>query len=114
MTALAILLAICSDFFLVIGHLFLKHAMNLSNRAPKPWPRLRRALMAGIALQAIWFFIWLGLLERWELSWLFPFAAIDPVLVVLGAWLFLHERISLQAWAGVIIIAGGIALVAGS
>jgi uncharacterized membrane protein len=61
-----------------------------------------------------WFFLWLGLLEEWDLSKVFPFEGLNPVLMVIGAWFFFRERMSRAAWVGVGLIAAGIALVSGS
>jgi len=107
MTTLAILLCLLCQLFLVTGQLLLKRGMNAS-------PIRLGNLAAGVALLAGWFFVWLGLLAKWDLSRLFPFEGLNPALVVLGAWLFLEERVPWTAWMGIALISVGVALVSSS
>src|SRR3569623_1501722 len=109
----AIAICILCQFCLVVGQLFLKRGM-----APATPSASGRGLVsglpslaAGIGLLSAWFFLWLGLLQRWELSQLFPFEGLNPALIVLGAWLFLRERVPLYAWVGIALISAGVALV---
>jgi drug/metabolite transporter (DMT)-like permease len=109
-TASAIIWCVVAQLFLVAGQLFFKHAMNekvASSRAQRA-----KRLAVGIVCQAVWFFLWLGLLEKWDLSRLFPFEGLNPLLLVLAAWLILHERLTLTTWLGVGLITGGLVLVA--
>lgn len=113
MTPLAITICIACQFLLVIGQLFLKHAMaGKPGAAPPPLGQTARNFALGIGCLTAWFFLWLGILERWELSNVFPFEGLNPALLVLAAWLFLKEHIPLQAWIGVSLICAGIVLVA--
>lgn len=107
MTGTAILLCLSCEVFLVIGQLLLKRGMSAS-------PVLVGSLAGGIAMLAAWFFLWLGLLSQWELSRLFPFEGLNPALVVLGAWLFLKERVPMMGWIGIALISVGVALVSAS
>ena len=38
----------------------------------------------------------------------------NPPLLLIGAWLFLKERIPLSAWLGILLISAGLVLVSGS
>ena len=114
MTPAAIAICIACQFLLVIGQLFLKHAMGGKGAASSP-PSGTRAvtnLRLGVGCLTLWFFLWLGVLERWELSHVFPFRKRNPALLVVAAWFFLKERVSLQAWIGVMLICVGIFIVA--
>jgi uncharacterized membrane protein len=111
-TAVAIILCIVCQLFLVIGQLFLKHAMNPKENSS--WRTTAVRLIPGIACMTIWFFLWLGLLEKLELSHIFPFEGLNPALMVLGAWFFFKERLSARAWSGIALITIGIVLVSGS
>jgi len=104
MTAIAILLSVLSQFLLVCGQVLLRRAM-------KATPVRVGILAGGIVLLTGWFFLWLGLLADWDLSRLFPFEGLNPVLVALGAWLFLKERLGLTGWIGIGLISLGVALV---
>ncbi|HEX8914240.1 MAG TPA: EamA family transporter, partial [Humisphaera sp.] len=111
MTPLAVLLALGCQVFNIVGQVLLKRAMD-----PKDPARVTRAARAatfagGIACLTAWFFVWLGLLADWELSKVFPFEGLNPTLVVLAAWLFLRERLSVTAWVGVGLVTAGVVLV---
>ena len=112
MKPLAIFLCVASQFFLVAGQLLFKHAMNEKN--PKPRPVMVRLLVLGIATQTMWFFLWLGLLQDWPLSKIFPFEGLNPVLIVLAASLLLKERLTVEGWIGIILISAGIGFVTSS
>ena len=58
------------------------------------------------------FFVWMLILRRSSLSLAFPLSSLVFVGVLLGSWLGLGEQISLLHWAGVLVIIGGIALLA--
>jgi uncharacterized membrane protein len=107
MSATAILLCVLCEIALIFGQLFLKRAMG--------GPAIRIGwLVGGIAFESIWFFLWLYLLARWDLSRIFPFEGLNPVLIAIGAMLFLKERLPLKAWIGIAMISVGIGLVSSS
>jgi uncharacterized membrane protein len=114
MTWVAITLCVLCQLLLVAGQLLLKHAMTRTSGQPTPWTRTVARLAPGIACMTAWFFLWLGLLEQWDLSKVFPFEGLNPVLLVIAAWMVFKERISRSAWIGVALIAAGIVLVSGS
>jgi uncharacterized membrane protein len=107
-------LCLASQLCLVTGHLLMKHAMNATNLSPVPWPKVIGRLALGIVVLAGWFFLWAGLLQKRDLSYLFPFEGISPVLIVLGASVFLKEKPTVKTWVGIGLISLGIALVAAS
>jgi uncharacterized membrane protein len=112
LTALAIVLCLVCQLFLLIGQLFLKRAMTPMADTPANPRLLAIRLIPGIACMTLWFFLWLGLLQSWELSRIFPFEGLNPALLVLAAWFFLKERVSVGAWIGIGLITVGIMLVA--
>ncbi len=114
MTISILLLCLASQFCLVTGQLLTKHAMNATNLSPTPWPRVIRRLSLGIIVLTGWFFIWAGLLQKKDLSYIFPFEGISPVLIVLGASAFLKEKPTAKSWIGIGLISLGVALVAAS
>ena len=111
MSALAITFCILCQFLLVIGQLFLKHAMNGVDLTPCPWRRVIWNFAAGVGALTLWFFLWVGLMQQSALSRIFPFEGLNPALLVLGAWIFLKERLPPVAWVGVLLICVGIGLV---
>ena len=68
-------------------------------------------VLIGIALQAIFFFTYLALLSRAEVSQLLPLTALDYVVVALLAQWLLGEVVTPARWAGIGLIAVGVALV---
>ena len=111
MTAAGLGLILLSQGCLVAGQLALKSGMNRSNDRPRPSGRIAALLGLGIALLTAWFLLWMGLLQRFDLSLLYPFQGLTPVLTVLASIVVLHERPTWQAGVGVVLITGGTALV---
>jgi uncharacterized membrane protein len=112
MTTLTLFLVLLAQVTLVAGQIFLKHGMNATNLAEKPVGRIAGNLAAGIGMLTLWFLVWLGLLQKLDLSFVYPFEGMSPVLLVIAAWLILKEKLSLRSWVGVLLIAIGTALVA--
>jgi drug/metabolite transporter (DMT)-like permease len=92
------------------GQLLFKHAMDDAHSRRKSV----LTLTGGIAVMGVGFFVWQGLLARFELSFLYPFEALDQLFVLPAAAFFLREKITAQLWVGVLLIVGGVLLVAAS
>jgi drug/metabolite transporter (DMT)-like permease len=69
-------------------------------------------LLAAIACVVAGTALWLAVLYRMDVSRAFPFLSLTTVLVMVSSRFFLREPVSLHRWAGVALIAAGIALVA--
>ncbi|MBK5536794.1 EamA family transporter [Pseudomonas sp. TH05] len=69
-------------------------------------------ILLAIACYIGAFFVWMLILRRSSLSLAFPLSSLVFVVVLLGSWLGLGEQISLLHWVGVLVIIGGIALLA--
>jgi undecaprenyl phosphate-alpha-L-ara4N flippase subunit ArnE len=104
-------LLIGCQVLLVVSQLFLKHAMNLAKLTPPP--RVQVALFGGlfIAAMTFWFLLWLGFLQVMPLSQVLPWEGLSPVLLVVGAAIFLRENVSRAAWLGIVLISAGVVLV---
>jgi drug/metabolite transporter (DMT)-like permease len=114
MTALTISLCLFCQVLVVAGNLLLKHAMAGIEDQQRSRLQTGLWLFAGIALFSLWFFLWLNLLGKYELSQLYAFEGIAPVFVMASAWLFLGEKVPLRGWIGVSLIGAGLMLVAGA
>ena len=108
-----VFLAVLCQLFLVVGQLLFKRAMR-DVTPPQSRGKTIRTLALGIFAMSLWFFVWVNLLEGENLSRIFPFEGLNPVLLVITAWLLLKERLSLNTAAGVLLICGGIFLASGS
>lgn len=114
MTGSILLLCLASQLCMVTGQLLTKHAMNATNLSPVPWATVIGRLGLGVVILAGWFFLWAGLMQKKDLSYIYPFEGISPVFIVLGAAIFLKEKPQARTWLGIALISIGIALVAAS
>lgn len=112
MNAVAFLCVLLTELCSTAGQLFFKHAMSQPDSAPRG--KFLGIFLSGIATKAVAFFLWLGLLSKFELSYLFPFEGVSPILIVIGAAIFLREKMTRSLWFGVLLISAGVALVSAS
>jgi drug/metabolite transporter (DMT)-like permease len=70
-----------------------------------PW------LLFGVLLQATFFFMYLMLLSRADVSKILPMTALDYIVVALLAQLVLAEVVTATRWAGIGLIVFGVFLV---
>jgi drug/metabolite transporter (DMT)-like permease len=111
MTLFAALLIFVTVSCFVAGQILLKHAMDITAR--ETYSRLHATCVfaAAIAAFAVNFFVNIGLLQRFDLSYFFPFQGLSVILIAgAGAWI-LKEKLSLRLTIGSIVIALGVALV---
>ena len=109
MTLLLFCLILFSGTCSVAGQIFFKHAMSGCVGSGKSHRAL--SLAAGVLAMTVGFFTWLTLLQRFNLSYLYPFEGLDNVILAFGAWLFLREKITRELWLGTILICFGTMLV---
>jgi undecaprenyl phosphate-alpha-L-ara4N flippase subunit ArnE len=109
MNPLYFLLLIVSNGSGVAGQVLFKRGMADSIQMAG-WQRASW-VGTGIAAKALSFFCWLALLARFELSYIYPFEALDPIFVALAAAIFLREKLNLRLLLGISIICAGIAIV---
>lgn len=114
MSTVLLLALIASQLCLVSGELLMKRAMDLTNATPIPWRRFIPRFLPAIACMSGWFFLWGGILQRADLSFVYPFEGLSPILVMLGAAIFLKEKLTLRTWIGIALISAGVALVSAS
>src|SRR3954447_19660507 len=95
------------------GNFFMKRGMPAQLTTPleyitvlfRPWVAL------GVALLILWTLSRMTLLSWADLSYVLPVTSIGYVLVAILGRVFLDEQISVQRWAGIALIVGGVALV---
>jgi uncharacterized membrane protein len=104
-------LLLFSQLLLVGSQIFLKHGVNLTKRQPTPWMTAVMHFSLWLGAMTLWFRLWLGFLETMPLSKVLPWEGIGPVLLLIGAALFLREKISRAAWLGMALISAGVFLV---
>jgi drug/metabolite transporter (DMT)-like permease len=99
----------------VFGNFFLKRGMPPALATPveyitvlfRPWVSM------GVVLLIVWMLSRMALLSWADLSYVLPVTSIGYVLVALAGKLLLHEQITTQRWAGILLIVAGVALVSG-
>ena len=111
MTTISLVLVLIALLAFVAGQLLLKKAMDAANlhgfRSIKfLWP-----LAAGISLLGAQFFLNLGLLQRYDLSFIYPFQGLSVIIISIAAAIVLREKLTLQLVAGSVLISAGIVLV---
>ena len=111
MNLVALVLILVALFTFVGGQIFVKHAMESTTHAQYQKPRVGRQLFAGILLMTISFFITLGLLERFDLSYLYPFQGLSSIIICLIAAVVLKEKLSAPLLIGAGLITAGVVLV---
>jgi len=95
----------------VAAQLILKKAMDFSathGNAQLLFPVARRV---GVALMTVSFSLTLGLLQRFDLSYLYPFQGLSVIFITILAAVVLKEKLSARLAIGALLITAGIVLV---
>ncbi len=111
MTSLSFVFILTSLVTFVAGQLFLKRAMESTTKSGGGHPRFGPLLGVGIFLMTISFFLTLGLLQRFDLSYLYPFQGLSVIIISFAAAIVLREKLTLQLTIGAALISAGIVLV---
>jgi drug/metabolite transporter (DMT)-like permease len=111
MTLLSLILILVSLITFVAGQLLLKRAMESTTEGGFRRARFISLLSAGIFLMTISFFLTLGLLQRFDLSYLYPFQGLSVIIISVAAAIVLREKLTLQLTIGALLISAGIILV---
>lgn len=111
MSALAFFFILISLLSFVAAQLILKRAMEFSRANGLGNARFASHAAIGIALMTVSFFLTLGLLQRFDLSYLYPFQGLSVIFITLLAAVALKEKLSARLTLGAILITAGIILV---
>ncbi len=111
MTFFAGFLIFVSVVCIVAGQILLKHAMDIMAR--ETYSRWQAALVfaSAIAVFGVNFFVNIGLLQRFDLSYFFPFQGLSVVFIAFASAWLLKEKLTPRLTIGSIVIALGIILV---
>jgi uncharacterized membrane protein len=110
-SALAFFFIVVSLLSFVVAQLILKRAMEFSAANGLRNSRFVSLVVLGVALMTISFFLTLGLLQRFDLSYLYPFQGLSVILITLMAAVALKEKLNLRLTVGALLITTGIVLV---
>jgi uncharacterized membrane protein len=109
---LAFFFIVVSLLSFVAAQLILKRAMEFSTTNGLRNSRFVSLAAVGTALMTVSFFLTLGLLQRFDLSYLYPFQGLSVIFITLMAAVVLKEKLSLRLTVGAVLITAGIVLVA--
>ena len=111
MTPFAALLIVVTVSCFVAGQILLKHAMNLTERPEVSTSRKVLVFAVAISVFAANFFINIGLLQRFDLSYFFPFQGLSVILIALAGAYLLKEKVTWRLTIGSAVISLGVVLV---
>jgi len=110
-TFLAFLFIIISLVTFVAAQLILKRAMEFSATHGMRSGYFAWHVAIGVVLMTISFFLTLGLLQRFDLSYLYPFQGLSVIFITILAAAVLKEKISARLTIGALLITAGVVLV---
>ncbi len=100
----------------VCGQLTLKHAMTRIARMPGQRPLLVRIItspwvIGGMAIYGVGVLFWLIALSYLEVSFVYPFASLSYIGIIIGSHFLFHEKIPPRRMAGIAVIVVGVVLI---
>ena len=101
-----------STVFSVSGQLMLKRGMSHMGDTPGRNPLLYMALspwvISGLFIYGIGVLAWLSAMSRLELSYVYPFASLGYIGIILGSWFLFKEKVSALRILGIVVIIVGV------
>ena len=111
MTFLAFVFILISLVTFVAAQLILKRAMEFSTMHSMRSSYFISRVVIGVFLMTVSFFLTLGLLQRFDLSYLYPFQGLSVIFITILAAIVLKEKLSVRLTIGSLLITAGIVLV---
>lgn len=111
MTPVALIVILIWLATFVAGQLLFKRAMDISHASGFRNRRTILVLGSGILVMTISFCLNLGLLQRFDLSYLYPFQGSSIIIITLLAAIILKERLTSRLVIGTLLITAGVVLV---
>jgi uncharacterized membrane protein len=108
---LAFFFIVVSLVSFVAAQLILKRAMAATKTIGFRNAQFVSKVTGGIILMTISFFLTLGLLQRFDLSYLYPFQGLSVIFITVMAAMVLKEKLNLRLAIGALLISVGIVLV---
>ena len=109
MRLLPLALILCALLAFVTGQLLFKHAMEKSHRGFDR--HFVKFFVPGVASMTISFFLTMGLLQRFDLSYIYPFQGLSVIIISVLGGVILKEKLSFQLVLGALFISIGIVFV---
>lgn len=105
-----------STIMSISGQLTLKYAMGRIARTHGEHPLLLRIVLSpwvigGMALYGIGVLFWLVALSYLDVSFVYPFASLSYIGIIIGSYYLFHERIPPRRLFGIAVIVSGVVLI---
>ncbi|KKP36906.1 hypothetical protein A2483_05195 [Candidatus Peregrinibacteria bacterium RIFOXYC2_FULL_33_13] len=110
-------------FLTVLGQIILKFGAHTFKKSPQNIqefiPYIFKLLINPYFISAIFFamigsFLWTIALNKFELSFAYPFMSLSFILIVLLSSILFSEQVSLVRWIGVLTVCFGVFLISRS
>lgn len=111
MKPIVLFLILVSLAAFVTGQLLLTRAMQSTVGRGYRQRTFGFFIAAGTITMAVSYFINLGLLQRLDLSYLYPFQGLSVIFIAAAAAFFLREKLTLPLIIGSLLITAGVVLV---
>lgn len=111
MTLLSLTIIFIALLTFVIAQLFLKHAMESTVAGGFGQRTFGINIALGTFFMAISFFLTLGLLQKFDLSYLYPFEGLTVIFIIAAAAILLREKLTTKLLVGSLLITVGVVLV---
>lgn len=109
MKVLPLFLILIALVAFVSGQLLFKHAMETSHRGFDR--HFAKFFLTGVASMTVSFFLTMALLQRFDLSYVYPFQGLSVIIISVLGGIILKEKLSAQLIIGSLLISIGVILV---
>ena len=102
-----------STIFGIAGQLLLKRGMGVIGHSEPGVGMIKRIILSpwvvgGLIVYALGVVNWLLALSSFELSYVYPFASLSYIGIIIGSYFIFRERITLMRLLGIAVIISGV------
>ena len=102
-----------STVFGIAGQLLLKRGMGSIGQSSTGMVMIKRIVLSpwvigGLSIYAIGVANWLLALSSFELSYVYPFASLSYIGIIVGSYFIFRERITVMRLLGIAVIISGV------
>jgi multidrug transporter EmrE-like cation transporter len=102
-----------STIFGIAGQLLLKRGMGSIGRSSSGAAMLKRIIFSpwvigGLLIYGLGVANWLLALSSFELSYVYPFASLSYIGIIIGSYFIFRERITVMRLLGIVVIISGV------
>jgi multidrug transporter EmrE-like cation transporter len=103
-----------STIFGISGQLLLKNGMNGVSKASQGGTSMMRGIIfspwviGGLGIYGLGVLFWLMALSHFELSYIYPFASLSYIGIIVGSYLIFKEKLTVMRLVGVAVIIAGV------